>query len=802
MKTINIKTKLRPIRFGFLVRPNDGKSIAEIFKVNTCLWGGMYNPIIPVFSRTPKWWSDGASRKEKPRESLNRYLDFFEPDVLVECEEGLAAKSGYKEDRIISLEQLLIDQDGQQGWKSFGQDVYDLYQHLYDTEYKYHHRIPRDIALIKGDSVALDMMASCLFGGFTSRDNYSYYEKVFKDIFSPQELDLDAEVLKTYFNKVTLSPLDIANAQINCYPNHHKDPAIFVFDFTKPYDLLDYWNLRAVYPNSIVPVPKQWIEKLSDFCKQFILRNYRPLPGNRHGVMIRPTVMFARSINQDEAEGLFRAYISVDKKEANCIQHWYPSFDAKQYKGVVREQKPVLVVKERDSEQLISESEKITKTDALLPDFVDRHGGGQKWANIVQIRNWGKEAVNTVFPIDFRNPKFPSPYMGGDIVLATTEGLVLIPRSSMGKNYLEIDSCSDAISKWLRTLDISSVQSDAGRSTHQIIDTMGGFGGVRALANKKVVEELNKIAMKPASKTENVNAFKNKMSIVSGNQRRANNSFQKLVDCGAVEIGAEVKCTHCGHPNWFDLRKLDYFLQCNLCMKSFEFPKLDTKNKLAWAYRLIGPFALPNYAKGGYSAALSLRFFSEVIGDISFSKMSWTSGRELTYSDRKKIEADYIVWVQQTPAFDTNSHAKLIFGEAKSFAKEAFTTKDVQAMKELAVRHPGAILVFSTLKSKLSIKEATRLKRLALWGREIERRTGVQRATVIVLTGTELFSIDDMSLSDAWNKGTAKHKELAEIYTYQLKDLDVLADCTQQIYLGLQSYADWWRQKYVVKNEN
>ncbi|MEZ9955533.1 hypothetical protein AB4395_24085, partial [Vibrio splendidus] len=78
----------------------------------------------------------------------------------------------------------------------------------------------------------------------------------------------------------------------------------------------------------------------------------------------------------------------------------------------------------------------------------------------------------------------------------------------------------------------------------------------------------------------------------------------------------------------------------------------------------------------------------------------------------------------------------------------------------------------------------------------------VQRATVIVLTGTELFSIDDMSLSDAWNKGTAKHKELAEIYTYQLKDLDVLADCTQQIYLGLQSYADWWRQKYVVKNEN
>lgn len=28
MKTINIKTKLRPIRFGFLMGPNDGKRIA------------------------------------------------------------------------------------------------------------------------------------------------------------------------------------------------------------------------------------------------------------------------------------------------------------------------------------------------------------------------------------------------------------------------------------------------------------------------------------------------------------------------------------------------------------------------------------------------------------------------------------------------------------------------------------------------------------------------------------------------------------------------------------------------------
>jgi hypothetical protein len=144
----------------------------------------------------------------------------------------------------------------------------------------------------------------------------------------------------------------------------------------------------------------------------------------------------------------------------------------------------------------------------------------------------------------------------------------------------------------------------------------------------------------------------------------------------------------------------------------------------------------------------------------------------------------------------------LVFGEAKSFAKEAVGVKDVIAMKELAKRHPGAVLVFSLLKTNLSKGERSRLAKLALWGREIDKKTGDHKATVIVLTGVELFSMDDFSLADAWKKGTAKHKELEEQYSYQLKDIDVLADATQQIYLELPSYGDWWNEKWAKKIKN
>ncbi|UTW43255.1 hypothetical protein KFE69_03680 [bacterium SCSIO 12844] len=76
MNNVNMNLKLRPIRFVFLVRPTDQKNILEIFKINTCLWGGMYNPIIPYFKKKPNWWERDNIHSESAREIINGYLDF------------------------------------------------------------------------------------------------------------------------------------------------------------------------------------------------------------------------------------------------------------------------------------------------------------------------------------------------------------------------------------------------------------------------------------------------------------------------------------------------------------------------------------------------------------------------------------------------------------------------------------------------------------------------------------------------------------------------------------------------------
>jgi hypothetical protein len=59
-----------------------------------CLWGGAFNPIIPVFRRPPREWKPEIYQRFKGPEVAKGYVRFFEPDVYVEAKEGLLEEAG------------------------------------------------------------------------------------------------------------------------------------------------------------------------------------------------------------------------------------------------------------------------------------------------------------------------------------------------------------------------------------------------------------------------------------------------------------------------------------------------------------------------------------------------------------------------------------------------------------------------------------------------------------------------------------------------------------------------------------
>jgi hypothetical protein len=178
------------------------------------------------------------------------------------------------------------------------------------------------------------------------------------------------------------------------------------------------------------------------------------------------------------------------------------------------------------------------------------------------------------------------------------------------------------------------------------------------------------------------------------------------------------------------------------------------------------------------------------------SKTTWSPGQELTFSDGKKVEADFLLWYQRKQMFGTDRPTQIVFGEAKSFGKDAFKEDDVQRMKLFAERYPGSVLVFATMKesSELSEDEIKRIRKLAVWGREYDKERQETRAPVILLTGTELFT--PYHLHQSWKEKGGKHTQLVEPAYVHLDNLKTLADCTQQLYLDMPSYGAWREEKW------
>ena len=153
MSSISVSVRLRPIRFAFLVRPNDKIRTIEIFRINTCLWGGKFNPIIPFFKRLPPWWERKGFRFDNAKQIINGYLDFFEPDFIVESEKGLSEGLGFDPERTLQLIDIL-KRDDERDWGRYGLSVYDLYGDLYKKEFQFERRYKHNIIHVEAKNRA------------------------------------------------------------------------------------------------------------------------------------------------------------------------------------------------------------------------------------------------------------------------------------------------------------------------------------------------------------------------------------------------------------------------------------------------------------------------------------------------------------------------------------------------------------------------------------------------------------------------------------------------------------------------
>ena len=797
MDDLSVNVRLRPIRFAFMVRPDDGLRLRRVFHVSTCLWGGMFNPIIPFFKQVPKWWERHGLRFESAKQIVNGYLDYFEPDFVVEATKGIANGFGIDSDRVLQLTDVLPRSDDPRD-KGHGQTVIDLYRKLYREEFQFVRRRKHNIVSVSSDVRAFEDFSACLFGAFPKQSNLKYFATAFKDAFEPEVVAIDAKGLQRLYKSGFTSALQIGRRGLEVQFNDHSDPTLFILDAQKPRDLLDFWNYRAVHRNGIA-IPVQWLKELSDLCKEYIRANYRPLPGNPHGVMIRPVCMFSRSIPEKDVKALHGKYLRVEEKGANTLQDWYPPIWRPSPEIMVRQTRPTISAAEKSLHVSLDIENPHIRFDSLHPDFSTRFGSENRWANVVNLTDWSfKDRIATVFPTDFRVRAVPRFGLGGEHLLVTQEGVVDFPNYQDIPHSWRLIEGREAIKLWLKEAGVSCQLSESGRATQQIVQTLGGFNGVRSLAYEGVIKLLDAMARRPITRSAHQREFENKINVATKGDSWPAKVLETLVERKAVELGYELNCSKCGHWSWYPLKQLDETMTCDLCLQRYAFPRTrPTDSKRArWTYRVVGPFALPGYAAGGYAAALAIRFFADVIGRMHRAGTTWSPGQELELTSDTKVEVDFLLWYQRKQLLAPDEPTQIVFGESKSFGKDAFKSEDLMRMKSIACRYPGATLVFATLKEaeELSRDEIQRIRKLAEWGREYDRNQRQTRAPVIILTGTELLT--PHHLEGIWKKKGGKHAKLIGPGYVRLDNLRTLADITQQVYLGMPSYSTWHQAKW------
>ncbi len=795
-KNITIEKKLRPIRLAFLVSKEDKKSLREVFRINTSLWGGIYNPIIPFFKKTPKNWEKNCSKLPSASSILKGYMDSFDPDYIVLKDKQKLPDSLFDKERLLSFKEVL-DINGEYPL-SYGVDITDLYWHLYDKGFKFERRHPVKIFCPK-PSKEMALLSACCFGDFPNIKEMGYINKNYSHCFNSQELVINqSNFLDCLLNK-GVSPLLITRAKLEVSSRGWRaDSSIFFMDATSWIDIVDFWNLRAV-GRDVTPLPKQYADSYVDLINKIIKRNFVSYRHNKD-MMHRTTFICSRSSTMKEMEVFSKKLTSP--AGAISLQHWYPRMWDEWAKS--QDQVELSSIMHKEGSEEVSLDDNNLRFKDISPDFVKEYGGNGKprWINVIRIKDfYNNYDCPSVLPRNLNDAYRIFGAHSFDKAWISSEGINIPCEHYDWSHFFEIPTNFKVFEAWFKQNGFKIELSGTGRILLKIIDSVGGIHGVRTFQNEEIIRLLDNMShaavetekddsdeeggkSKVRAKTVPVKKWQDLLIKLDRNSPEiAERHLKNLLNYKILKGGVTLQCPECTQRTWYALDDISDRVTCERCLEKFNFPIVKPVSESNWHLRTIGPFSIENFAQGGYCVALSLKFFG---GHGLSNEMTWIPSF-LLKNKRGEVEADFGIFLSQGHIDEIKSPI-VIFGECKSFKE--FTNKDVNRMRQIADNFPGAVLTFCTLRSTLTNREKKAIAKLARRGRK-HFKADQWINPVLVLTGIELFS--DFRPPTCWkDKGKPYNQFANNRHIYN--NIQELCNVTQQMYLGMESYWDWYKQ--------
>lgn len=264
MPTSTISVKYRPVRIAFLVEGGNIEDLKKAAQINTLLWWGIYNPIIPVYDNNQK--------------HVNNFLELFNVDVF------------YKVSDTTNINKIIEE-------KEYLKDPHHIWEKLFYENWKTKKNI---IAYL--DSINIinfyrekefknkpqDYKSNCMF---FERWETNKYSTLFTLMFwsYPESYNLETNFKNTFINGLKasknvlddelsnmevqeyVSPIELTASELTWYWWSRNDSGIYVGSEKKFDDLIEFRNLRASWID-IEFFPLNWWTKFKDFIQKFITK--------------------------------------------------------------------------------------------------------------------------------------------------------------------------------------------------------------------------------------------------------------------------------------------------------------------------------------------------------------------------------------------------------------------------------------------------------------------------------------------------------------------------------------------------
>jgi len=764
-----IEKSLRPLKFAFLVQPRSRDVLKHVIKLNSILWGGTFNPIIPAFKYTPKIWKEKWPKGKKNfHRIINGYLDAFDPDYIViagECNTANLVTDNRYVINIADIEDELIEH----GKPGYGISIFDILDHLYDKEFKFVRQEPLEF-IIPSCNPKCELFISSMFGMTDNQINKGLRDYLDKYFFaSSKECQLTDYTDLLYSEDYYLQAITKQMLDWNTIGRRKYSACVYYMDPYNYYDIIDFWNLRAM-GWKILPIAKQsaqtnkYIELASRFVNHYldIFRKYGHHDTKLDIMKSRGTPkqdfeLFADALNIKEKKRGERPFVIRNYKYPRIYNEWARTRDgvgfcnlySKTEKQEFSEDSIFVPIKSTDPEF------KITPNKKYNPLF----------ANLISMRFFGtKEPYAQIIPKSKPEIIYSLGLGYSNNCRMSNQGPLRLISEPNNLDHLQIPKAEDIFIRWLWQHGWECKLSSSGQLIKQMLLQLNGIYGTELIANEVLIRAIGVIngQRRNLENNENDDNGKNdrllkeqvkigffKNSIVEkkgindqkflGLMSKAANSepihkdreyfIKQRLKVNMFKLGLNIKCQQCGRSSWYSLEDVNYKMKCKSCENTIDIFTYDTK-ELEWAYQTSGTFHNTNYSDGAFPILLTLRLFSMIFNYHITPLLSFDGEKK-----NKKIEVDLGLFLRKS--FDDLGEANLLFAECKTF--NYFKRKDVERIAEIGLEFPGAILAFITLNNKLTEREKKLI--ISLENKERKKQRLLKPHNfILILTGNELFS--------------------------------------------------------------